>query len=307
MSRFYTIAGDTTFGPRYADVADVPASWAFAAWQVEDLRRVNSGAGVVTAVLDTGGDVDHPELTGRIRDSRDFTGSRIGFRDQNQHGTHCLGTVGGRSPGIGVANGCQLLNGKVLGDGGGGADSGIAAGIDWAVASGAEVISMSLGGSYSSTIEAACKRAASAGVWCIVAAGNSGQGGVDYPGKLESVISVAAVDRNFKVAGFSSRGDKLDTSGPGVDIISAKPGGGYQSMSGTSMATPFVAGLMTCYRAALKATGQKIPDVYSLRGLLMSRSVDLGNPGDDSSYGPGWIAPLMLALSANPLPPPIGA
>lgn len=306
MSQFYSIAGAPMYGPRYDSLADVPAAWAFAAWQVNDLRSKSDGTGVTAAVLDTGGDVDHFEITGRIRDSRDFTGSRIGFRDQNQHGTHCLGTVGGRSPSIGVANGCTLLNGKVLGDGGGGADSGIAAGIDWAIDSGAEVISMSLGGSYSSTIEAACNRAADKGVWCIVAAGNSGQGGVDYPGKLDSVISVAAIDRNFKIANFSSRGDKLDTSGPGVDCVSAKPGGGYQSMSGTSMATPFVAGLLTCLRAGLKSAKLPIPNVYGLRVLLMNRSVDLGRPGDDTDYGPGWLAPLMLQLSLVPDPPVVG-
>ena len=306
MSQFYSIAGCPIYGRRYDSLADVPESWAMKAWKVDDLRSVSDGAGVTTAVLDTGGDIDHPELKGRIRDSRDFTGSRIGFRDQNQHGTHCLGTVGGRSPSIGVANGCTLLNGKVLGDSGGGADSGIAAGIDWAVASGAEVISMSLGGSYSSTIESACKRAADKGVWCIVAAGNSGNGGVDYPGKLDCVASVAAIDRNFKIAGFSSRGDKLDTSGPGVDIVSAKPGGGYQSMSGTSMATPFIAGLLTCLRAGLKVRGIPIPDVYGLRLMLASISVDLGRAGDDTDYGPGWLAPLMLTLSLTPNPPAIG-
>lgn len=306
MSQFYSIAGCPIYGRRYDSLADVPASWAFATWKVDDLRRVSDGAGVVTAVLDTGGDIEHEQLRGRIRDSRDFTGSRIGFRDQNQHGTHCLGTVGGRSPSIGVANGCTLLNGKVLGDGGGGADSGIAAGIDWAVASGAEVISMSLGGSYSSTIEAACRRAANAGVWCIVAAGNSGNGGVDYPGKLPDVISVAAIDRNFQIAGFSSRGDKLDTSGPGVDIVSAKPGGGYQSMSGTSMATPFVAGELTCVRAGMKKLGMKIPTVYELRAILMTRSVDLGRPGDDTDYGPGFASPLSLSFLLIPDPPAVG-
>lgn len=293
-------------GPSFETLAAAPESWAFAAWRVEDFRDHSSGEGVTAAVLDTGGDIDHPELRGRIADSRDFTNSRIGFRDSNAHGTHCLGTVGGTSEKIGVANKCRLLNGKVLGDSGSGADSGIAAGIDWAVASGAEVVSMSLGGSYSSTIEAACKRAVAQGVWLIVAAGNSGRGGVDYPGKLPECISVAAIDRNFQVAGFSSRGDKLDTSGPGVDIISARPGGGYQSMSGTSMATPFIAGLLTCYRAALKQLGLPIPTTPQLRTLLMSRSVDLGKPGDDTDYGPGWIAPLMLALSLTADPPRVG-
>lgn len=284
-----------------------PESWAMPLWGVADLRKLSDGTGVIAAVLDTGGDIGHPDLAGRIVASRDFTGSRGGANDdRNQHGTHCLGTVGAASPSIGVSQGCKLLCGKVLSDGGSGGDGSIASGIDWAVSSGAEVISMSLGGSYSPPIEAACKRAAAAGVWVIAAAGNSGQGGVDYPGKLPECISVAAVDRNFNVAGFSSRGDKLDCSGPGVDIVSCKPGGGYQSMSGTSMATPFIAGLMTLLRGAMKAGHVPMLSVDGLRTLLANRAVDLGSPGDDNSYGPGWVSPLMLAVGVTPNPPVIG-
>ncbi len=293
-----------TLGPLYIRA---PESWAMPLWHVDDLRKLSDGTGVITAVLDTGGDIRHPDLAGRIVSSQDFTGSRGGPNDdRNQHGTHCLGTVGAASPSIGVSQGCKLLCGKVLSDSGSGGDDSIAAGIDWAVASGAEVISMSLGGSYSPPIEAACKRAAAAGVWVIAAAGNSGQGGVDYPGKLPECISVAAIDRNFNVAGFSSRGDKLDCSGPGVDIVSCRPGGGYQSMSGTSMATPFIAGLMTLLRGAIKAKGGSMPDVSGLRALLANRAVDLGSPGDDTSYGPGWVSPLMLAVGVTPNPPAIG-
>lgn len=287
--------------------AQAPESWAMPLWGVDDLRKLSDGTGVITAVLDTGGDIRHPDLANRIVESRDFTGSRGGPNDdRNQHGTHCLGTVGAANPMIGVSQGCKLLCGKVLSDSGSGADSGIANGIDWAVAQGAEVISMSLGGSYSTTIEAACKRAADAGVWVIAAAGNSGAGGVDYPGKLAACISVAAIDRNFRVANFSSRGDKLDCSGPGVDIVSCKPGGGYQSMSGTSMATPFIAGVMTLLRGVLKSQKLPMPNTDELRKLLFNRAVDLGTPGDDRDYGPGWVSPLMLAVGATPNPPAIG-
>lgn len=293
-------------GPEYASLSMAPESWAFAAWDVDRLRAVNNGKGVICAVLDTGGDVNHPELTGRIDASKDFTGSSYGFADRNGHGTHCLGTVGGSSLKIGVANGCRLLNGKVLGDSGSGSDSGIAAGIDWAVEQGAAVISMSLGSSSpSQRIKDACDRAAVKGVWVVAAAGNEGNAGVGYPGGFPSCMSVAAVDRNFKVAGFSSRGNKLDTSGPGVQIVSAKPGGSYQEMSGTSMATPFVAGLLTCLRGGMIANGAPIPNTEELRRLLFNRSVDLGTPGDDTSYGPGWLAPLMLAMGATADPPAI--
>lgn len=290
---------------RGASMVAAPGSWAMPLWNVAALRGLSNGEGVKTAVLDTGGDIRHPDLANRIVKSKDFTGSRGGPNDdRNQHGTHCLGTVGAANPEIGVSQGCELYCGKVLSDSGSGGDPGIAAGVDWAVAEGCEVISMSLGGGYSTTIEAACNRASEAGCWVIVAAGNSGAGGVDYPGKLASCISVAAIDRAFKVANFSSRGDKLDCSGPGVDITSCKPGGGYQNMSGTSMATPFIAGVMTLLRAAMKKQGNLIR-TEELRTLLGSRTVDLGAPGDDRDYGPGWCSPLMLAIGLTPPPPPI--
>ncbi|CAN5418809.1 hypothetical protein BH11PLA2_BH11PLA2_32520 [soil metagenome] len=287
------------------DASNLAASWAFAAWDVDALRKMHDGSGVTVAVLDTGADDTHPDLAGRIVKQRDFTNSRVGYRDSHGHGTHCLGTVGGLTRTIGLANG-PLLNGKVLGDSGSGSDGGIADGIDWAVAEGAQVISMSFGSSgQSGPIKAACDRAAAKGVWVIAAAGNEGRAGVGYPGGYASCISVAAIDRNFKVANFSSRGDKLDCSGPGVDMISCKPGGGYQSMSGTSMATPFIAGLLACYRGLLKAKSLPIPDVAGLRKLLGSRTVDLGTTGDDTDYGPGWVAPLMLAITAVPNPKPL--
>jgi len=290
---------------RGSNYAAAPGSWAMPLWNVAALRAVADGTGIKTAVLDTGGDIRHPDLANRIVKSKDFTGSRGGPNDdRNQHGTHCLGTVGAANPDIGVSQGCDLYCGKVLGDSGSGADSSIAGGIDWAAAEGCEVISMSLGGGYSPTIEAACNRASAAGIWVIVAAGNSGSGGVDYPGQLRSCISVAAIDRTFRVANFSSRGDKLDCSGPGVDIISCKPGGGYQSMSGTSMATPFIAGLMTLLRAAMKKQNALI-GTEELRALLGSRTVDLGTAGDDNDYGPGWCSPLMLAIGLTPPPAPI--
>lgn len=305
MNTLYYGFDPMVYGDFYESLSNVPESWAMAAWQVDRLRGVSSGEGVLTAVLDTGCQIDHPALDGRVVASKDFTGSRIGFRDSNGHGTHCCGTVGGL-PKIGVAPGCSLLNGKVLSDAGSGSDSGIAAGIDWAIQQGAEIISLSLGSSNpSGPIRAACDRAAANGAWVIAAAGNSGNRGIDFPGGFESTIAVAACDRNFRVAGFSSRGNVLDCTGPGVDIVSARPGGGYQSMSGTSMATPFIAGLLTCWRAGLKRMNLPIPGTTALRAMLHTQAIDMDVPGHDRNSGPGWLAPLMLALQLTPDPPPV--
>lgn len=301
----YSIPSDLVVGEA---MAAAPAeNWAMKLWKVDDLRKGNAGAGVTVAVLDTGVDQNHPDLKDRVSAVKDFTNSRYGAADKHGHGTHCCGTVFAGNPLIGVSTPQRALAGKVLGDSGEGDDGGIAAGIRWALAEGAEIISMSLGSSGpSAAIEAACREAAEAGAWVIAAAGNEGAQGVGYPGGYKWCLSVAAIDRNYVVAPFSSRGKKLDTSGPGVDMVSCRPGGGYVPMSGTSMATPFVAGLMVCVRGSMKAKGMKIPNFEELRSLFVFRSVDLGKPGDDNDYGPGYCNPLLLSLAAEQ-PPPLEA
>lgn len=305
MSTIFSIPGFQV-GEVFAQAPNA-ASWAFDAWKIEDLRKDADGSGIMVAVLDTGCDLKHPEFaSGQIVDARNFTGGRSDdVTDVQGHGTHCAGTIFGMSKYIGVTKGPGIV-GKVLGNNGSGGDRGIAQGIDWATERGAKIISMSLGSSSPSpTIQAACKRAAAKGVLVIAAAGNEGQAGVGYPGGYDECISVAAVDRNFKVAPFSSRGVKLDTSGPGVNITSAWPGGSYRDLSGTSMATPFVAGIFCLVRAKYEAAGIEFPDTAGVRQMLFSRSVDLGKPGDDNDYGPGWANPLLLAVGARRDPAPI--
>lgn len=290
------------YGPSFAREA-APASWAVAALAVEEARKIADGSGVAVAVLDTGVDPSHPEFSGRIDAAESFVPGET-YHDQHGHGTHCLGTVGGNSPTVGMSQGCRLLVGKVLDANGSGADTWIAAGIDWAVKKGALVVSMSLGSSAPAPrIEDAIRRAVDAGVLVVCAAGNSGQAGIDWPGKSPNAFNVGAFDRNFKVASFSSRGEKLDTMGPGVGIVSAAPGGGYQEMSGTSMATPAVSGMLSLYFSALLKGGRAVPTVSELRKLAADRSVDAGAPGDDPDYGPGWLSPAMLSLAVPGKPP----
>lgn len=302
-----SIAGTPIRGAEYETLADVPESWAMKVFNVDAIRSISAGAGVRLCVLDTGVDSSHPEFRSRVIAAKDFTGSPVGVSDRNGHGTHCLSTAGGSNPTIGVANQAELLVGKVLGDGGSGGDSGIADGIRWAVLKGARVISMSLGSSSPSpVIRAACAVAADNGVLIIAAAGNEGRAGVGYPGGFAECFDVAASDRNGRIAGFSSRGAKLDTTGPGVDIIGAKPNGGYVTMSGTSMATPFVAGIVACLVGALQDRGMKVPNVYELRAMAFERSIDMGAPGDDNDFGPGVLSPTLLSLLVmSPAPPPI--
>lgn len=283
-------------------------NWGVPKFQVDRLRDVADGSGIIVGVVDTGVDRAHPLLTNCFA-ARDFTGSRSGANDVNGHGSHVTGTIGAQNPNIGMAPGCRTVHGKALDDSGSGAGTWIAAAMQWCADQGAEIISMSLGSSSEDpTITAKMRQLAEHhGIWIVAAAGNSGGGtpNVDWPGRSPWAISVAALNRNLTPASFSSAGAKIDTSFAGVDIWSCRPGGGYASMSGTSMATPAVAGVLALYRSGLKKQGRSIPTVAELRSILNSDSTDTHTPGVDRRTGPGFITPLLLALDLAPEPPQI--
>ncbi|MGW7306723.1 S8 family peptidase [Streptomyces sp. NPDC054835] len=264
------------------------------------------GTGTKVAVLDTGADAEHPDLKGRIVASENFTDS-AGTDDRQGHGTHTISTVGGSGAASGgkkkgVAPGAALLNGKVLNDYGSGATSWIIAGMEWAVAQGADVVSMSLGNPSETDCTdpmsvAAEQLAQNEGTLFVIAAGNSGPGNntVSSPGCAVGVLTVGATDRDDSTASFSSRGPASDAAhtlkpeiaAPGVGISAAAAGGrgvyAYQSMSGTSMATPHVAG-------AAAIVKQRHPDwtAQQIKAALVS-SADSGVPGDARQVGGGRL------------------
>lgn len=282
-------------------------NWGMSVFGVEKLRSITDGSGIKLGVVDTGIDPNHP-IFGNFKEARDFTGSASGSYDRNGHGTHCSGTVFGTDGRIGVASGADGYHGKGLGDSGSGG-SGLIRAVNWCAEQGCKVISNSWGGGGRwPEWETEARRLAEEGIWCIYAGGNSGPNtpDTDWPGRSEHVINVAALNQDLSPASFSSAGEKIDTSGPGVGIWSARPGGGFQQMSGTSMATPFVAGLLGLYRRALEIKGLPVPNVYELRKLLFDRSTDTHTPGDDRRTGPGWVTPMLLSLSLTPDPLPIG-
>lgn len=167
---------------------------------------------------------------------------------------------------------------------------------------------MSLGSSgRDPNIDAAGAELTAKGCWLVCAAGNSGGNtpNVDFPGRLPWAISVAALDSNLKVASFSSAGTKIETSGAGVNIWSCRPGGGYQQMSGTSMATPFVAGVLALYLSALLKAGKPIPSTADIQAMLKSDSMDVHDSGIDRRTGPGAIWPMLLANNLVDDPPVI--
>ncbi|MFI0418109.1 S8 family peptidase [Spongiactinospora sp. 9N601] len=224
------------------------------------------GKGVKVAVLDTGIDRDHPDLRGKVTDERNFS-KEPSAADGHGHGTHVAATIAGQGTGTparkGVAPGAELVVGKVLDDCGSGFDSEVLAGMEWAAREAkADVINMSLGGGVTDGTDplsvAVDTLTAETGTLFVIAAGNEGTDySVGSPGTATSALTVGAVDRNDALAEFSSRGPRLDNApkpditAPGVGIVAARAEGTalgtpidtrYTTLSGTSMATPHVAG-----------------------------------------------------------------
>jgi subtilisin family serine protease len=237
-----------------------------------------TGKGVKIAVLDTGWDHDHPDLQGTVTAERNLITGSDNANDDNGHGTHVAGIIAGSGAASngryeGVAPGASLLVGKVLDAGGSGFSSDIIAGMEWAVAQGADIVNMSLGSSLPSTGEDPLSQAvntlsAQSKSLFVVAAGNAGPGAttIRAPGAADAALTVGAVDSTGSIASFSSRGPRLgdgaikpDITAPGVAVISARAKGtpigdidpegpqgpiddNYTALSGTSMATPATAG-----------------------------------------------------------------
>ena len=217
-------------------------------------NTAKSDPSVKVAILDTGIDQDHPDLSGKIVSQQNCTTSPT-VDDLYGHGTHVAGiAAAATNNGVGVAGlgyNATLMNAKVLGDNGSGYYSWIADCLVWAANNGAKVINMSLGGpSKSLTLEQAINYAWNKGVAVVAAAGNSGNSSPTYPAYYKNVIAVAATDSNDAKPGWSSFGTWVDVAAPGVNIWSTFPNHpntlgktNYDFGSGTSMATPHVAGL----------------------------------------------------------------
>ncbi|MFI6874725.1 S8 family serine peptidase [Streptomyces sp. NPDC050400] len=243
------------------------------------------GKGVPVAVLDTGVDSTHPDLAGRIKETKNFT-EEADAVDGHGHGTHVAATIAGSGTASdgqhkGVAPAADLYIGKVLDNAGQGTDSEVLAGMDWAAHSGAKIVSMSLGGAGGADgtdplSQAVNSLSAETGTLFVIAAGNSGSGPdtVGAPGSAADALTVGAVDADGRIAGFSSRGPlkdgrfKPDVTAPGVNIVSARATGTsmghpvddrYTAADGTSMATPHVAGAAAIVAQAHPDwTGQQI-------------------------------------------------
>ena len=295
-----------------ADMLAEQRDWGHAPLGLEALHAAGYlGEGVVVCIADTGGDPDHPDLKDRYlpEGHADHTGSRYGWRDVQSHGTHCSGIAlasKGNDQGIiGAAPSARLLIQKVLGDQGSGASSWIAAGIRRAADLGADIVSLSLGGpSPDSLTRAAIQYATGKGMWVVAAAGNDGGPANSYPGHYPETIAVAAVDRNIARASFSTINSQNDVAAPGVSILSTLPDNRYGTMSGTSMATPYVAGCLALVRGAIKKANVRMPTQTELQAAIVRTSRDILPTGLDSGTGAGLIDPAKLIAEFMTVPPP---
>ncbi len=251
----------------------------------------NTGAGVDVAMLDSGIDSRHPDLT--VLDGINFAGppekegstDPADWNDNYGHGTHCAGIVAALNNGVGVvgvAPGARLHAVKVLGDDGLGNTSDIIQGLEWCVEHHIRVASLSLGGLGSTSLQDACDKAFAAGVLIVAAAGNT-SGPVRFPAGYPSVLAVSATDANDKLAYFSSFGPEIALAAPGVNVNSTYKGGSYAEMSGTSMACPHVTGTAALVWAAGATSNTAVRDT------LTGAAEDLGPVGRDQSFGYGLV------------------
>jgi subtilisin len=275
----------------------------------------NKGTDIKVAIIDSGIDYFHPDLDANFAGGYDFVNSDTDPMDDNGHGTHVAGTAAAEDDGtgvVGVAPEAKLYALKVLDSGGSGSWSNVIAALQWAVDNGIPITNNSYGSNTDpgSTVKAAFDNSAAAGILHIAAAGNSGNcagknNKVSYPARYASVVAVAATNQDDVRPCFSSTGPAVELAAPGVDVNSTLLGGGYGTKSGTSVASPHVAGTAALVIAAgiSDTNGDgKIND--EVRKRLQETADDLGAVGKDNQYGYGLVdadeaAIINKAPSAN--------
>jgi type VII secretion-associated serine protease mycosin len=270
-----------------------------AAWSV-----THGSSSVVIAVLDTGIDLSHPDLNGRLRAGWDFVQGDGTPGDDNGHGTFVAGVVAAQTnngQGVaGVAWNASILPVKVLDATGSGDDADIAAGITWAADHDADVINLSLGGyGDSGVLRAAVDYALSKDVVVVAATGNDSTATPFYPAAYPGVIGVAATDAGGDLAWFSNHGDDVDLAAPGIGIVSTYPPSTYATWDGTSFAAPIVAGAAALVRAKNPAWTQA-----QIAADLQRTATDRGPDGHDTYYGYGLVDP-FAALGGPVLDGPV--
>lgn len=235
------------------------SGWGVSAFDLPKAWQKTRGQGVKIAVLDTGCDLDHPDLKNNILPGINFINTKKEPWDDNKHGTHVCGIIAAENNEIGmvgVAPDSKIIPVKVLDANGNGNVKAVCNGIKWAAdVAKADFICMSLGcPNPVDSVQDAIKYALSKKVVCFVAAGNAGRTKqVFYPANYPEAIAIGSIDENFNRSNFSNTGDNLDFLAPGGRILSTVPDNWYAIMSGTSMATPFAVGVAALYLSYVRS------------------------------------------------------
>jgi len=298
-----------SFGNVTKQVIDIKAvqesqtlGWQINKYKFPEIWSQTQGEGVKVAVVDTAVDLRHPDID--IKGGRDFVNNRtINYYKKaypvEGHGTHVSGIISARDNDagmVGVAPLCEVYNCSVLDDYGSGTYEDIIKAIDWCIKNEMDVINMSLGGGGDfKEFYDAIRRAYDANIPIVCAAGNSSwdTGYLDFPATYNETIAVASINKNMNRSSFSSIGSNIDVAAPGSNILSCTPKNNYEVYSGTSMAAPFVTGLIALMIAKHRATGGNTPvnTVEEIRQHIIKTTTDVDNIGQDNYTGYGLINP----------------
>jgi lambda repressor-like predicted transcriptional regulator len=252
-----------------------------------------TGEGVKVGIMDSGIDYNHPDLDDNYGGGYDFVNDDNDPMDDEGHGTHCAGIVAAEDNSIGtigVAPDAELYAIKIMDVNGDAYTSDIISGLEWAIDNDIDIVSLSFGADYgSSSLQTALNTAYNNGLVIVAAAGNDGSffgtdDTIDYPARYTSAIAVGATDSNNIRASWSSTGSTLELMAPGVSIYSTTMSNSYGTKSGTSQATPHVAGV-----AALMLSKDPSLTNVEIRGILQDTADDLGEAGKDNKYGYGLV------------------
>ncbi len=275
----------------------------------QDLRHLNipevwkktRGKGVVVAVLDTGTPTDHPDLIKNIdlAKCRSFVPGEDIYDSYHGHSTHVGGTIAAVDNHfgiVGVAPEVTLITIKVLGKNGRGSSDSIQKGLEYCLNLKPDIVNMSLGSnSPLDGVHDVIKKLTKAGITVIAAAGNDGKDGVMYPAQYDEVIAVGSYGRGTikDKSLFSNYGETLDIMAPGEEILSTYLNGQYAVLSGTSMATPHVTGVVALMISYMRGIGKSLSP-EQVRNLLIKTATDIGSSGFDKFHGYGIINPEQI-------------
>jgi subtilisin family serine protease len=288
--------------------------WGLKQLNVPKTWSITKGDGITVMVIDTGHPI-HPDIGDNAIEGKNCIPDEP-LKDENGHQLHCTGIIcakDNQTGMVGVAPEAKCISVKALNKSGSGSYQGLAEALDYAIEMKPDLISMSLGGSSpSSAMQSRIKKLYDMNIPVICAAGNSGDGGVNYPAAFDETIAVAAYDKYGRVANFSSKGEKVEWAAPGVNIYSTFLNNGYASLSGTSMACPFIAGVVALmiskHRKQENATGKNdCKTVAQIREHLLKYTNDKGEVGRDNSWGYGVIDVEKLikdGVETEPTPTP---